>query len=145
MCSVTDGKILAIDVDGQVYGCVMMAQSYQKFPSEFLASRLAPLRMGNVEAAGFWKRYTAFLKAARREEIFCRTERKYSGHAKCAECRYLSLCSVCPVSIGYDPANTDPRRVPDFVCRFNQVALKYRDRFPVTSDLITQIETLLTS
>jgi sulfatase maturation enzyme AslB (radical SAM superfamily) len=143
MCSVMDGKILAVDVDGQVYGCVMFAESYQKFPSEFLRTRLAPLRMGNVQDPGFWKRYAAFLNVARSEEIFSQKERKYSACGKCGECRYLSLCSVCPVSIGYDPANVDPRRVPDFICSFNQMALKYRDRFPVMPDLITKIEALL--
>lgn len=143
MCSVMDGKILAVDVDGQVYGCVMFAESYQKFPSEFLRTRLAPLRMGNVKDPCFWNRYAAFLKAGRSEEIFSQKERKYSSCGKCGECRYLSLCSVCPVSIGYDPANADPRRVPDFVCSFNLAALKYLDRFPVMPDPITELEALL--
>lgn len=130
MCSVTGGKNLTVDVDGRVYGCVMLAESYQTFPSSFLQMRLAPLRMGKLQDSGFDERYAAFPKAVRGAEIFHYKRDKYSSYGRCRTCRYRNHCSVCPVSIGCDPGNDDPHRVPDFICAFNRVALKYRDRFP---------------
>jgi hypothetical protein len=38
---------------------------------------------------------------------------------------------VCPISIGHQPGNTDPDRIPDFQCAYNLVSLEYRERFPV--------------
>jgi hypothetical protein len=56
-------------------------------------------------------------------------ENKYSSYGTCAECRFLSSCSVCPTSIARIPGNRDPDRVPDFPCAFNLVALEARERF----------------
>lgn len=143
MCSVTGGKNLTVDVDGQVYGCVMLAESYQEFPSAFLKMRLAPLRMGNLHDSGFCKRHAAFPEAVRGAEIFHHKQDKYSSYGRCRKCRYLNRCSVCPVSIGYDPGNTDPHRVPDFICAFNMVALKYRDRFPCIRNPLERLDAFL--
>jgi radical SAM protein with 4Fe4S-binding SPASM domain len=140
MCGVVNGKTLVVDVDGQVYGCVMFAESYQEFRSEYLKTRLADLRMGDLRDPGFWDRYAAFPKAVRKVEIFHHKEKKYSSYRKCGDCEYLDSCSVCPVSIFYDPTNSDPNRVPDFICAFNMIALKYRDRFPAMPDPFEQLE-----
>jgi hypothetical protein len=43
----------------------------------------------------------------------------------------------------YDPDNRDRRRVPDFVCAFNLVTLKYRRRFPVMPDPMASLRRLL--
>jgi sulfatase maturation enzyme AslB (radical SAM superfamily) len=134
MCSFPEGRRLLVDVDGQVYGCAAVAESYQVFPSDLLEKCLAPLKMGDVRDPAFRKRHEAFRKAARKTEIFQRKQNKYSSYGRCRDCEYVGLCAVCPVSIGYDPANSDPRRVPDFVCAFNRVASKYRNLFPPTEE-----------
>ncbi len=143
MCSLILGKTLAVDADGQGYGCALLAESYQEFPSNLLRSRLAPLRMGDVRGPGFSERYAALREAAHKAEIFDQKERKYSSYGSCAECECLSECFVCPVSIGYESGNTDPHRVPDFICAFNRVAHKYRKRFPRVPDPIEELEALL--
>jgi sulfatase maturation enzyme AslB (radical SAM superfamily) len=134
MCGVGRGETLAVDVDGQVYGCVTFAESYQTFPTEFLRRRLSAMRMGGVASASFRDRLSAYPAATRAAEIFDRKADKYSAYGRCGECRYLRDCAVCPVSIGHIPGNDDPRRVPDFACAFNLVSLKYRARFPHQPD-----------
>ncbi len=143
MCAVMNGEELLIDVNGQVHGCALFADCYQEFPSDFLRKRVNGLRMGDFRDPGFRKRHAAFPEAVRKAEIFHHKEKKYSSYRKCGECEYLDSCSVCPVSIGYDPKNTDPRRVPDFLCAFNMVALRYRERFPTMPDPIERLNLLL--
>ena len=139
MCGVMKGKSVVVDVDGQVYGCVLFAESYQKFRSSLLKTCLGPLKMGDLRDPDFWQRRAAFPKAARKAEIFDHKGKKYSSYGRCGKCRYIGRCSVCPVSIGYDTKNTDPHRVPDFICAFNMVALKYRDLFPCMSNPLTRL------
>ena len=143
MCGVTNGKELLIDVNGQVHGCALFADCYQEFPSDFLRKRVDALRMGDFRDPGFWGRYAAFPGAIRKAEIFHHKEKKYSSYRKCGECEHLDSCSVCPVSIGYDPKNTDPHRVPDFLCAFNMLALRYRERFPTMPDPIERLNLFL--
>jgi len=50
MCSVPTGRTLAVDVDGQVHGCAVFVESYQKFSSPFLRERIAALRLGDFRA-----------------------------------------------------------------------------------------------
>lgn len=130
MCGVGRGETAAVDVDGQVHGCVMFANSYQVFPTVFLRSRLEAMRMGHLQDPGFAARMAAYPAAARAAEIFHNKQDKYSSYGACAECRFMPRCAICPVSIGNTPGNMDPRRVPDFLCAYNLVSLKYRERFP---------------
>lgn len=143
MCALPAGTRLAVDVDGQAYGCASLAESYQEFPSAFLKSRLAPLRMGDLRDPDFPTRFSAFPEATKQAEIFHERVKKHSSYGKCSRCPYFSTCSICPVSIGLDPDNLDPHRVPDFFCAFNRIALKYRSRFPATMDPADPIEDFL--
>jgi uncharacterized protein len=130
MCNVASGQKAAIDVDGQVLGCVTFAESYQTFPTMFLRNRLEALRMGDVRDSRLAERMTAYPAAAQAAGLFTGKHKKYSSYGYCGECRYLHTCGICPTSIGHQPGNTDPDRVPDFLCAFNLIALKYRERFP---------------
>ena len=47
----------------------------------------------------------------------------------------MTTCAICPVSIGHQPGNTDPHRIPDFLCAYNLVSLKYREKFPRQPDV----------
>ena len=134
MCGVGRGETLAVDVDGQVHGCLMFADSYQTFPTPLLRDRLKSMRMGDLRDPAFPVRLAAYPAATRAAEIFHAKQDKYSSYGRCAECRFLSSCAVCPVSIGHQPGNTDPRRIPDFLCAYNLVSLKYRERFPRAPD-----------
>jgi sulfatase maturation enzyme AslB (radical SAM superfamily) len=134
MCGVGRGENPAVDVDGQVHGCVMFAESYQTFPTRFLKTRLEAMRMGHLQAPDFSERFAAYPKAARAARIFDDKQDKYSSYGRCGDCRFLSTCAVCPVSIGHQPGNEDPRRIPDFLCAYNLVSLKYRERFPRQPD-----------
>ena len=40
-----------------------------------------------------------------------------------------------PGLIGHQPGNTDPHRIPDFLCAYNLVSLKYREKFPRQPDV----------
>ncbi len=142
MCDAVLGNTIVVDVDGQVYGCVTFAESYQEFPSEFLKARLAHLRMGSLHDPKFRERRAGYPTAARGIDIFHEKEKKYSSYGKCSDCPYIDRCSVCPVSIGYDPSNADPHRIPDFICAFNRTSLKYGDLFPCMPDPLEKIKAL---
>lgn len=143
MCSVGSGEMLTVDVDGQVYGCAVFAESYQDFSGLPLKDQLAPFRMGDVRHPQFRKRHAAFRRTAGKVEILIEKERKYSRHGQCRECTYLDQCTVCPASIVKDPDNSDPLRIPDFLCGFNKTALEFRNRFPIVPDPIEVFEALL--
>jgi len=130
MCGVGRGETPAIDVDGQVHGCVMFVDSYQKFPTKFLRTRLEAMRMGALQDPRLPQRMAAYPAAAAAARIFDDKQDKYSSYGRCGECRFLARCGVCPVSIGHQPGNDDPRRIPDFQCAYNLVSLAYRERFP---------------
>lgn len=130
MCGVAQGETPAVDVDGQVHGCLMFVDSYQKFPTKFLRTRLETMRMGDLRDPQLPQRLAAYPAAAEAAGIFHDKQDKYSSYGRCGECRYLGKCGVCPVSIGHQPGNTDPNRIPDFQCAYNLVSLKHRARFP---------------
>jgi sulfatase maturation enzyme AslB (radical SAM superfamily) len=131
MCGVGRGETPAVDVDGQVHGCVMFVDSYQKFPTKFLRTRLEAMRMGRLGDARLPRRMAAYPAAAEAARIFDDKQDKYSSYGRCGECRFLAVCGVCPVSIGHQPGNDDPRRIPDFQCAYNLVSLAHRERFPI--------------
>ena len=129
MCGVMRGEEPAVDVDGEVHGCATFARSFQKFPSSFLRERIEDMSIGDLESPQFRDRYLRFAEATERAGMFHQKEEKYSGYGRCGDCRYLASCSVCPMSIGNLPGNQDPKRIPDFSCAYNLVALKHRDLF----------------
>ena len=129
MCGVGRGESLTLDVDGQVYGCALFAESFQTFPGTLLSGRLPTLRLGELGDAEFERRLAAYPAAVERTELFDHQEEKYSSFRKCSECSYLGSCEICPVAIGNIPGNEDPRRIPDFLCALSLVSSRYRERF----------------
>jgi hypothetical protein len=140
ICNAPEGRSVTVDVDGQVYGCPTLAESYQSFPDSPLRLGLMAMRLGDIRDPALPKRLKALPAAAKAAGIFYRKETKYSSYGRCADCRLFATCLVCPMSVARDPDHTDPDRVPDFLCAFNQVVLKYRERFPrqpSTYDILT--------
>ncbi len=133
-CSAVAGSNLVIDVDGQAYGCVLFAESYREFSSDLLNQALAPLKLGDFRDSRLRQRHSDYLKTIADTALFRDLEERYSSYGRCAECSYSRACSVCPASIACDPANSDPHRVPDFICAYNRVSLKYRSLFPSLPD-----------
>jgi sulfatase maturation enzyme AslB (radical SAM superfamily) len=123
MCGAAGTDGLAVDVDGQVYGCVLFAESYQTIQDGMLKDCLSPMRLGDIRADGLGRRIEEYPAAARAAGIFTGKREKYSSYRRCEGCPCLHVCSVCPVSIGRIPGNTDPHRVPDLQCAYNLVVL----------------------
>jgi sulfatase maturation enzyme AslB (radical SAM superfamily) len=129
MCGVRKGNNPVVDVNAEVHGCATFADSYQAFSSEFLKDRIDSMRLGRVGTADLRRRFEGYAEAVDAAELFGSKSLKYSSYGRCGECEYVGSCSVCPMTIGYTPGNTDPYRVPDFPCAYNLVALRHRDRF----------------
>ncbi len=129
ICSVPSGRSVVVDVDAQVYKCPLLAESCQRLESSPLALQLRGLRVGDIRDPDLYERLSSLPKKAERLEIFHHREQKYSSHARCADCRYLRRCVICPVAIARIPGNTDPCLIPDFYCAYNRSMLKYRDIF----------------
>lgn len=129
MCGVMRGATPAVDVDGQIYGCALLADSFQEFGSPLLRRLHNVMKIGAPGDALFGERFQQYLEAARRDETLNWKEAKYSSYGRCGDCPYFHDCSVCPVSIGHIPGNEDSARVPDFACAFSRTALKHRESF----------------
>lgn len=130
-CAAPGGHNLAVDVDGQIHGCAIFIESYQRFPSPFQRDHVETLRMGDFRAPDFPRRLQMYPDAARATGLFHGKAEKYSSYGRCGDCRYLDACAICPASTGNIPGNTDPRRIADFPCAYNLVSLKYREKFPI--------------
>jgi sulfatase maturation enzyme AslB (radical SAM superfamily) len=134
LCGVPRGDALTVDVDGQVTGCVLFVTSYQQL-TPWLASRLQPMRLGDVRDPELPARVVGDRAAARAAEIFDRRALKRSGARRCRECELAEGCVVCPVSIAHQPGAPDPHRIPDAHCSFNRLVAKHRALFPVQPSL----------
>jgi sulfatase maturation enzyme AslB (radical SAM superfamily) len=130
MCGIVRASGIALDVDGEVYGCNLLVGSYQDFGSPSMRDRMEKLRLGSVDNPALGRRLASFPAAVERSRIFHRKDRKYSTYGKCKECRWFDQCFMCPACIVHVPGSDDPDRISDFYCAFNRVALKYRNRAP---------------
>ncbi|NNF05772.1 MAG: 4Fe-4S cluster-binding domain-containing protein [Candidatus Eisenbacteria bacterium] len=129
MCGVSRGEKPTIDTDGRVHACATFTDSIQTRPEGILKDSLDQVDLGSLHDEGFRSNFESLEEKFEGIEIFDGKESKYSSYAKCNNCQYLSRCSVCPVSIGHIPGNTDPNRIPDFFCAFNLVIHAYGDQF----------------
>jgi hypothetical protein len=129
MCGVTHGRSVAVDVDGSVYGCAMLIEGASARIRPWLAAELSRLRVGHIDDPSPEAFLRRFAERAMCSAILTHKERKHSGLARCATCRAIGACDLCPVSIGLMPENDDPDRVPDFACAFYRTAFRTRERF----------------
>lgn len=131
-CVAATGRDLAVDVDGEVYPCALLIRSCQRVARPALDRRLAAMSLGPVtDLQRIEQRRAALPDAARAAGIFVSQSRKRSRLGVCATCRHAAVCFVCPMACARNPDSAEANRIPDFQCAFNQVALKYRRRFPV--------------
>jgi sulfatase maturation enzyme AslB (radical SAM superfamily) len=133
LCGAGRPDYLTVDVDGGVFGCVLFARSYQRFPDTPFGRALATLHAGALNGGTLTDdlaRSTGELDAT---GVFDHRPAKYSSYGRCGTCAYRSDCHVCPIAIVCQPGNADPNRIPDFVCAFYRVTAKYRRRFPELS------------
>jgi sulfatase maturation enzyme AslB (radical SAM superfamily) len=131
-CVAATGRDLAVDVDGDVYPCALLIRSCQQVARPALARRLAAMSLGPVtDPEGLERRRALLPRAAVAAGIFSPQSTKRSSLARCADCPCAASCFVCPVACAKTPDSAEATRIPDFQCAFNQVALKYRRRFPI--------------
>ena len=129
---------LTVDVDGRIFGCTLLAESYQDPPDSPLGATLANLGLGSVDSPEFEQRLSVFPTAVRNTTLFDRKQNKHSTYGRCAECRFVDVCGICPVAIAHIPGNTDPHRVPDQQCAFNLVLLSCLEHFLTTASPAAQ-------
>jgi sulfatase maturation enzyme AslB (radical SAM superfamily) len=132
LCGVGGGAKVAVAPLGRAFGCVMLVDSYQTFPSP-VGRRIPRLALGKIANPRFEDRYRRYPDAARSIRVFDDRHLKHSSYGHCVRCAYAGSCTVCPASIGHLPGNRDPHRVPDQACAFNLVTLRYRALFPSPS------------
>lgn len=128
-CGAAGGNGIAIDVDGNAYACVLATPTYQPAPAPMLRPAVEALALGRLGSPEFEERLGSLEERCRACGAFDHPERRYSSYRKCADCKYLPRCTACPLAAAQDPTWTDIRRVPDFLCAFNQVMLETRDWF----------------
>jgi sulfatase maturation enzyme AslB (radical SAM superfamily) len=131
VCGIDRAESPAVDVDGQVHGCLALAESVQNFPSEGLRSKVQSLRLGEIGSPNLPRRLAGYARWVRDARIFHNKQERYSSYGRCRDCAYVSTCGVCPITIGCAAEDDDFDRVPDFICAFNLVTNRYRDRFPM--------------
>ncbi len=130
LCGGLRGSSLAVDSDGQVYGCPFFEKScLESYPGSFM-TRLKTMGMGDIRDPALLGRRSAVVRAAREFLPADWETRRYSTYGNCTECQYRTRCFICPVSIWSKPDSPEMICVPDFICAFNRLTLKYRERFP---------------
>ncbi len=129
MCGALDGAELTIDVDGRIYGCGAFAASVHGAVPPILQAFVENMKVGDLGALDCQECCQDFPVSNPAANLLLCKEEQYSSYGRCGECPDLARCTVCPLSIGYLEGNEDPRRVPDFICAFNSIALKFRDQF----------------
>lgn len=129
MCAAEKTDELAVDVDGRLFRCVMLVDSYRESGDGVLQRKLKHMQLGHVVDPNLNRRLEHYQAAVSAVGIFDNKQEKYSSYRRCDGCRFLNQCSICPVSICHIPGNTDPNRVPDLACAVNLVLLAARDRF----------------
>ena len=150
-CSGATGQAIAIAPTGQGYGCSMLAgtrpvvaRGQSPGPTEpgSLAnatpagmtlnpqSALWAFHLGDVRAPGFVRQLNTYPSVVAHSRVFDRQRAMRSSYARCAQCRYLAECLLCPVSREFGPQSPDRNGAWDFVCAFTRVMLTARDRFP---------------
>ncbi|HVN30693.1 MAG TPA: radical SAM protein [Thermoanaerobaculaceae bacterium] len=128
LCDSVRGEAMAVDPNGQAWACPLFAPSLREIPA--LASDASRvMALGDVNDPALRDRLRRLPRRARGLRMFTNKRAKYSSYGKCADCRFIADCHVCPASICSVPGNKDPGRVPDFICAFNQVTLAARERF----------------
>jgi sulfatase maturation enzyme AslB (radical SAM superfamily) len=134
-CDAGDGRCLTVDVDGDVYGCLLAARSYRTAPSVVQRSAMAVLHAGPITSRDLARRVEAMSHARSECECFRGMAQGYSSYRRCADCEFLGRCHVCPLATRGVSDAAEPNRIPDFICAFNQVSLGCRDRFPCQPDV----------
>jgi len=134
LCGVESGRSAVVDVDGEVYGCPPVVASALERPEGLLRTARDAMRIGRVSDPALAGRLPVYREALATTGLFGSRDGNYSSYGKCRDCAYVRYCSVCPLSIALAPGASDPRRVPDFICAFTRVSLKYRHRFPRQAD-----------
>lgn len=127
-CGACRGDGLCVDPDGMAWSCALFDSSLQRLtPLAREASRRAAL--GHIADPDLAHRLD--LLPARMESLPLVTNRlaKYSSYGRCGDCEFLPGCPLCPASISHAPGNTDPDRVPDFVCEFSRATANARRDF----------------
>jgi sulfatase maturation enzyme AslB (radical SAM superfamily) len=130
LCGVGSPDYLAMDIDGEVSGCALLARSFQRFPDTRLGQSLARLHRPSIEKRNLADGLSRSARELERTGLVENRAGKYSSYGRCGTCRYAVECSPCPVTIACEPRNTDPDRIPDFFCAFNRAAARLRRRFP---------------
>ena len=133
MCGIGRGGLVTVDVDGETSACPLLPRSYQTLSAPGLRRWVEPLRIGRLDTPDLGGRLDRFRAEVRRSPLFMQRERKHTARRRCAHCRYRASCRVCPVAIAH--AGDDPHLVPEFLCAFNRLSSKYRERFPAQLDL----------
>ncbi len=138
LCSAGRGRNLLVDVDGTVYGCTMLARSYQQLPEPW-QQRLYPRNAPHITDPDVLDRLAAAAESACKTGLFHHRNLKYSSFGQCTDCPAIDSCMTCPVATTYIPGNDDPHRAPDNQCAFNRVVHNHRDRFPARSTAIDML------
>lgn len=128
LCASVYGDALVVDPVGRAWACPLLVPSLCTIPP--LATDAArALWLGKVSDPSLPRRLRRLPSRARALRIFTNKREKHSLYGRCADCRFVPDCFVCPTSICHIPGNDDPDRVPDFLCAYNQVTLAARERF----------------
>ncbi len=129
MCRMGQLTQLTVDVDGALCECPLLAPSVADLGSGRPRFPLPRLALGTIRSPELEAHAASYRVALSGTGLFDDRRAKYSGFGRCAECRHLGRCAVCPMSIAMTPGNADPHRIPDFQCAFYRAALGHAERF----------------
>ena len=130
ICTAPEGARLAVDVDGRLASCLLVAPSIAPAPPGPLAEDLALLTRGAIEDPWNEAILARFQTACRSTGLFHGREKKFSSWGRCLDCEFQDECRPCPVATAWIPGNADPDRIPDHLCAFNRTLAAHRLLMP---------------
>jgi hypothetical protein len=129
MCGAAAGTKAAIDVDGQMYSCTPAVPTFGDGAPPLVREASLALRLGHAADARVADALPEFRESVERTGLFGPRRGLHSALGPCSACRWRRSCTVCPMTIAYDPGSGGVARVPDNVCAFNRIALSSRAQF----------------
>jgi uncharacterized protein len=144
-CSAACGRKVAVDTDGRVYPCVVLAGSFQSLKGTrvgALVDSLGPVHVSDLVNPESIDQYAT---AVHRSKLFGSRSGGCSTYGACGDCRFVDTCWVCPVSIRRTGESPDRPTIPDHQCAFNLVALASRESFPPQPGFLGLLRSLVRS
>jgi sulfatase maturation enzyme AslB (radical SAM superfamily) len=128
LCGAAEGAGLCVDTNGTAWSCPLFTGS-SAAASPLRDEAAFVMKLGSVRSPDLPQRIAALPEKSAPLRLMTHRQDKYTSLGRCAECKFLPECFLCPAAISHQPGNEDPDRIPDFFCAYMKAAIRARQAF----------------